>query len=706
MKVNRYNPGRKTAAVILLCILAMVFLSGILALVYLQGFGAFSNGYEASRQQMLRELGERSINNIRNQYFDYGYRGPDIYPGTNLRYSVTLEDGTELYSNEENEPFLWAGSMTVRVPDDWSAPTSQAEEGVIQYYETTSLPMVTPTPVPTVMPTPVPVQTQVPSLSAEVTPTPVPTPTPAPAEDGMLSEDTAAAQEKPRSAVIHAYVREELAEHDEFSFRVNLFNLFYRLRYVAVAAVILSTALGMFLYVWLLKAAGHRGSDGSVSTGTVERIPFDLFAALCFCGLCIPFAALGGGVPWNLLGYLILAAATLAAGFIFLLFSMSTAVRIKTHTLWSSCLVVRLLRWIAVLLRRLGSALSKGIRSLPMIRRDLLIVLAVWLLEWLLLCLFIPYERGDITAVMLLKAVVLLPAICWILLGTRRLRTGAKALAAGELSTKVSTERLTPELKEHAEDLNRIADGMNAAVEERLKSERLRTELITNVSHDIKTPLTSIINYVDLLEKTEPEDETTREYLDVLSRQSAKLKKLIEDLIEASKASTGNLPVFPEPCDLTVLLQQMVGEYTERMQDAELIPVVTCPEESIVIMADGRHMWRIMDNLLNNICKYAQSGTRVYLDLKKDGNHAVLSFRNISREPLTATAQELTERFTRGDSSRSTEGNGLGLSIADSLTKLQNGEMQVVLDGDLFKILLEFPLLQEDQIRTTKMATL
>lgn len=223
-----------------------------------------------------------------------------------------------------------------------------------------------------------------------------------------------------------------------------------------------------------------------------------------------------------------------------------------------------------------------------------------------------------------------------------------------------------------------------------MKSERMKTELITNVSHDIKTPLTSIINYIELIEKENIDNETLREYIAVLDRQAARLKKLIEDLVEASKASTGNLTVDMTECDVGVLLQQTVGEYDEKLEKADLKAIVTCPEEPVKIMADGRYMWRVFDNLMNNICKYSQSGTRIYLGLEKTNGKAVVTFKNISRVPLNISADELMERFVRGDSSRSTEGSGLGLSIARSLTELQNGTLSLSVDGDLFKATLTF----------------
>ena len=249
---------------------------------------------------------------------------------------------------------------------------------------------------------------------------------------------------------------------------------------------------------------------------------------------------------------------------------------------------------------------------------------------------------------------------------------------------------LIGELADHANDLNHIRDGLNAAVAERMKSERFRTELITNVSHDIKTPLTSIINYVDLLEKEEPENEKVREYVQVLSRQSGRLKKLIDDLIEASKASTGNLPVVKEPCELGVLLDQTVGEYGERLAAAGLELVLSRPEEPVTILADGRLLWRVLDNLFQNVTKYAQPGTRFYLDVTDAPDRVELALKNISRQALNIPAEELMERFVRGDASRSTEGSGLGLSIARSLTQLQGGQMDLTVDGDLFKVTLSF----------------
>ena len=257
----------------------------------------------------------------------------------------------------------------------------------------------------------------------------------------------------------------------------------------------------------------------------------------------------------------------------------------------------------------------------------------------------------------------------------------------------VDTSRMFGAMKEHGENLNSIGEGITKAVAEKMRSEHLKTELITNVSHDLKTPLTSIINYADLIGREECANPRITEYAEVLLRQSERLKKLLENLIEASKATTGNLEVSLENCEVGVLLTQAVGEYQQRMEERGLILKTRQPEEPVFIWADGRHIWRIFENLLNNICKYAQQNSRVYLSVEKKEKTAEIVFRNMSAYALEdMTPEELEERFTRGDKSRHLEGNGLGLSIAQSLTQLQGGTMKISIDGDLFKVILEFPI--------------
>ena len=265
-----------------------------------------------------------------------------------------------------------------------------------------------------------------------------------------------------------------------------------------------------------------------------------------------------------------------------------------------------------------------------------------------------------------------------------------KKISKGDLDTKVDDQLMVGAFKNFADDLNALADVAVLAAEKQLKSERMKTELITNVSHDIKTPLTSIINYVDLLQKPHT-DEEREAYLEVLARQSQRMKKLLEDLMEMSKASTGNMTVNITRLNALETLNQALGEFSDKLDAAQLTPVVRHPEEEVHMQADGRLAWRVLSNLLSNVVKYALPGTRVYIDLAEPDGNVQISIKNISREELNVNADELMERFVRGDASRNTEGSGLGLNIAQSLMEIQKGQLELFVDGDLFKVTLTFP---------------
>ena len=289
------------------------------------------------------------------------------------------------------------------------------------------------------------------------------------------------------------------------------------------------------------------------------------------------------------------------------------------------------------------------------------------------------------------QTIILVPLFVIGVLQLNKIAKGAERLANGKLNAPVDTRRMFYDFKKTGDGINSASIGLEKALDERMKSERFKTELISNVSHDIKTPLTSIISYVELL-REQPEDEpANREYLGTLERQAIKLKKLLEDLIEASKAQTGNLKAVLSPCNVNMVLHQVIGEYEERLAASDLILKIHVPEEPVNIMADTKHLQRVLDNLLVNVSKYAQPGTRVYINLTGGSENAVIEIKNTSREMLNMTSDELLERFTRGDSSRGSEGNGLGLSIAQSLMELMNGRLNLVVDGDLFKVILLFP---------------
>ena len=304
----------------------------------------------------------------------------------------------------------------------------------------------------------------------------------------------------------------------------------------------------------------------------------------------------------------------------------------------------------------------------------------------------IHYQSLWIWLAWILYKVVSVPGILYLVLVFKKLHQAARELAGGNLSYQIKVGHMPKLFVGFSRDLNAISDSISLAVDERLKSERLKTELITNVSHDIKTPLTSIINFADLIAKEETENPNIGEYASHLYKQSVRLKKLLEDLMEASKASTGNLEVHSQACDVRVLLNQCVGEYEERLNAKDMDLIIREIQEELTVWADPKMLWRVFDNLMNNILKYAQENTRVYLTTERLEDEVLFTFKNISKYPLDVTAQDLTERFVRGDLSRHTEGNGLGLSIAKSLMELQGGSLELVIDGDLFKAILHLKM--------------
>ena len=489
------------------------------------------------------------------------------------------------------------------------------------------------------------------------------------------------------NVVIEGYILREPADGDNSDTFVSLYwaELIYNCRYQLIVIAAVSFILCLVLFIFLLCAAGHRAGSEGIVPSFVDKIPFDLFTLLMIVAISCLWAILAEMSYDSILLIMLACLVILVAALLILLYIMSFAVRVKMGGLIKGCIIYKVLAWVWRLIRSVCHAIAELVRGMPLVPKSCVAVAVILLLE------LISVNSGVVWLITnaLLAAALIYTAIC-----AKKLLTAGHKLAAGDESCVVDTSKLYGPFREHGEDLNTIRDGVSLAVEARMRSEHFRTELITNVSHDIKTPLTSIINYVDLLGKEKPENEKMREYIDVLQRQSARLKKLIDDLLEASKASTGNLTVNAEPCDVGVLLEQTLGEYGEKLSAAGLEPVLTKPEKPVIIMADGRHMWRIFDNLLNNICKYSQRGTRVYLEVCERDGKAVVTFRNISSRQLNISSDELMERFVRGDSSRNTEGSGLGLNIAQSLAQLQKGTMELTVDGDLFKVTLTFDVVK------------
>lgn len=476
----------------------------------------------------------------------------------------------------------------------------------------------------------------------------------------------------------------------------------YPLRFLILIPLALSGIGFLLCFIFLLLGAGHRKTDTELHPGPLARLPFEIPSAIAFIA-CVGLLAGVFDLFWSIrdifsctIGCLFIALGAL----IFTLWAMDLKVRIGLHTLWSGSLCCmlwklfkRFCKWVKGLWLMFVDGLKMAYGHLPFFWQIMLGFTAFSILQLVLVLVFGRFYAVILLVELLAALLVSFPSLKALLL----LNDGANALAAGDLDHKIDLSAMRGPFRHHGENLNHIADGMSHAVEDRLKSERMKTELITNVSHDLKTPLTSIINYSDLITRDPSDTKKVEEYAQVLNRQSIRLKRLLEDLVEASKASTGNLDIHPEPCEAGILLTQAAGEFEEKIAAAGLSLILSQPDQPIYIMADSRRMWRIFDNLFNNISKYALSGTRVYVSLQKitENAHeqAVFTFKNISREELNVSPEELLERFVRGDSSRNTEGNGLGLSIARSLAELQKGTLSIDTDGDLFKVILSFPLL-------------
>lgn len=461
--------------------------------------------------------------------------------------------------------------------------------------------------------------------------------------------------------------------------------------------------LGIFLlltvvsFVFLASAAGHRRSEEGIVLTLLDKIPVDLFSAVVFLFEFMMLAAsilfANESETWKsayvFLGVFgLMAIIMVVAGLGYIL---SLCVRIKAGKWWRNSICYWILNGIRKVFRDI-------FRNIGLLWKTGMVLGVVSFMEFFVL---VETDRSFVVFCWFMEKLVLCAVIFVFIIQIYELQKASRHMADGDLSYKINTGRMFWECRKHGENLNKIGEGMSKAVDERMKSERFKTELITNVSHDIKTPLTSIINYVDLLSKEELHNEKAVEYLEVLDRQSSKLKKLIEDLVEASKASTGNLPVDARKMDAGVCLTQTVGEFEEKLSLAGLQLIVSKPEEPAYIMADGRHMWRVIDNLMNNICKYGQPGSRVYVNLEATEKTVNVTFRNISKYPLNISGGELMERFVRGDKSRNTEGHGLGLSIAQSLMRLMGGDMDIIVDGDLFKVILIFNRCEPDRKDTS-----
>ena len=681
----------KAIAVILFCALALGFAASALGLGMLYSAGFYARGTEAARTDLAESLCRDEAWQIASRLLPLNGKGgnnTELAGSANYRYEVYDSSGKLRFSNYEGEETLCSVTVPNRdwYPYDefpqgqlWGEESEEASRQVAEKVAEEAAEEPLPTPLPagvTLVPVPIP--------TAEVTPTP----------RVVSPGDIYEPRGREVSFTVVCYLLRDLTARDNAAFQMRCFDFAVSHGRDLIVAAVGSLVLAIALFIFLMSAAGHRKDTDEIRPRFVEKIPFDLFtAAIALAAgaalyVCIEtldsMARAYNGIELTLVAAaLLLTLAVLLA----LWWCMSLAVRVKLGTLVKGMLCYKLVRILVKLLKALWGWGRMLVTSVPFIWRGLLILCGAEFIGFLILAA--NYRFAGAVG-FIINIFVFFPLAIWGLVSVKKLRLGAREIAAGNTAYRIDTKYLFGEFRRHAEDLNAIQGGISRAVDEKLRSERMKTELITNVSHDIKTPLTSIVNYVDLLSKEEIEGEKAREYLEVLQRQSARLKKLTDDLVEASKASSGALGVTIEDCELGVMLEQTAGEYGEKLAEKGLTLVLRKPDKTVTVKADARHTQRIFDNLMSNILKYALPGTRVYLELAETEGDAAVIFRNTSGREIVLSAEELTERFVRGDAARSTEGSGLGLSIARSLAELQGGSLSVTVDGDLFKVVLGF----------------
>ena len=453
----------------------------------------------------------------------------------------------------------------------------------------------------------------------------------------------------------------------------------------------LAGILSLICLIIFVSGIGRLPDSNEVTENYFTKIPFDVFTLILAIPVLIACYVAG---EWGGAGEEVVAVfVTAVCLFLWLINGIH---RIKQGNLFRNTLIAKLF---GLIFRGLKVLFT----NMPLLWKAVLILLVLSVCEFTTIITVTWFLcNADDAAILLTLAwifekVLLVPAILYLVLMMKTLFKGGKELAAGNTEYKINVKSLLGEYREHGDNLNHLSDGIARAVEERMKSERMKTELVANVSHDIKTPLTSVINYSDLIHKEaeKAENSVIAEYSEVLNRQSNRLKKLLEDLVEISKANSGNMEINLEKLEIGTLLEQIIAEYDDRFNEQGFETVFTKPEPELYFMADSRKIWRVLDNLMQNIYKYAYPGTRVFISAEPVGEQLCVQLKNTSYERISKSPEELLERFTRGDESRHKEGNGLGLAIAKSLMELQGGEMKVEIDGDLFKAVLLLNVLGE-----------
>lgn len=482
---------------------------------------------------------------------------------------------------------------------------------------------------------------------------------------------------------IYTAVLDNLEYADDIALNKILYDVFSSINKQSIFLIPVLVILTIILVPIIVVGVGKSAKDEAIKLNWYDKILVEIalfIAVFIGCiGACFMISISGmNTVTTFVLGMSIMGVGIIIIYLSCILFFETIVKRLKTHTFIKTTFAY----WVYV---RLKSFLDDMKITKKLILYFILFILAN------LICFGIMWSDGFPGIVLtIILYIVTYNYISKRVKSFTKIKGAINDLYQGNTELNLKEEDFTQEMRTMSKEINDIAGGLSNAIEERLKSERLKTELITNVSHDIKTPLTSIINYIDLLKKEGIDSEKAEEYLHILDSKSQRLKKLTEDLVEASKASSGAIKLNIERLNVNELIKQVSGEFEDKFKAHKLEEIITFPQNDVYINADSRYMYRVLENMYSNISKYAMEGTRVYTDIVEKDNKISINLKNVSKQKLNISADELMQRFVRGEASRNTEGSGLGLSIARSLTELQHGEFNIYLDGDLFKVTIEF----------------
>ena len=677
--------------VILLTALSLVTaVGGVAGIVVMEGAGLYVNGLDALQDQQYRAIAETLANTYACQYITQEMDTCPEVLQRNLYSDILSRFDREVWGvrlSLENQVL-----SEVRVPHSWAAKIDLTVDS--EY----------PIAVPYLVPSPELPETTPSDSSPDLTD---PEPTQAPTmPDGWRYNSLETVWDQGALSVYRLYyypgptynVTVYLQEQALQTSSLHLLTDLYAYRYTFIGMLAMGLIAFASGFAFLMYAAGH-APDGAIRPGGLNRLPLDIYFLLAAVGVFLlswlfsylrEWTVTEGPHPGNLslMAVTLFLITLLVLGF---LFALAAQVKLKNGFWWRKSCLGYCLEKLFHGLELLGKGIAGLARLLPLIWQWLAATLVLMIVTGISLLLFQKHPSVGIFVFLLLPSVgASLALVAYGSYAFGLLLQGARQMAQGSLAAKIPTKYLFGCFRDFANELNALSDTAVTAAQNQMRSERMKSELITNVSHDIKTPLTSIINFVDLLQKPHTPEQNAQ-YLEILSRQAYQMKQLIADLIDLSKASTGNMSVNLTRLDAGETVNQALGEFSDKLDAAGLTPVFRQPEQPLFINADGRLLWRVLSNLLTNAIQYAMPGTRLYLDLIADNDQVLLSIRNISKEALRLSSEELMERFSQGDASRQSGGSGLGLNIARSLMEVQDGQLQLQLDGDLFKVTLFFP---------------